>query len=742
MITWALTSWLWSHRPQSSAEIPVRALYRKGDYPDDPITRDDEDLLGRVVFVDRLFEQVLSVPSPQSFVFGLYGGWGEGKTSVLNLLQKRLAQDPNTVTVVFNPWYLATEAALIQAFYAAIEGALQSRYALSRLHGTIKRYKQFLTFGLRYFGFYFPTKDDPERLRTELESWIVRLDCRTIIIIDDIDRLQADEMLAVFKIARLSARLRNSVFLLSFDPLTVIDRLKIDNKAEPEFLEKIIQKPVRLPPAEQRDIDRFLFYSDPGGPESHRSAIDHLLDELRIDPWTRKEFDNKMTFFYQTRLRRLFRTMRHAKRYLNALRASLPPIVGEVNVYDFFLLEARQVFSPRIYRDIWSSPWYYLPNWAPEIFLTYPFALITDADEKYRLIRKHIQKLLDQEPEKDLAKELLEELFFVQVKDAFSDHFMRSDQSGLAQRHESEKRVTHPKCFPRYFMFKLPTGEFGDRLIEELIEKWNSASDPQDIVYDDLHRYIETGQLVQIFEKLRIFRQLISPVRVPAIVRVLSRLSSDLSLTSTEPWSSERDRASSLLLQLVEDRTDPDEIQPLVQEVVGEATSIPFAVSIVYESGTRGSGSYFHIYEKINIASLRKLACKRLTDYFVEGKRDIFEELSGRDLPFVLYQWATNWNTDDQENRPVVQKYAISLMDSKPEYLGRLLSHFRTRTISGEYSGFDFEAFRKAFDSSVIEVLLSRYGDAALTTPEAKEATELFNKHYAVYKASGAEKQK
>jgi hypothetical protein len=78
---------------------------------------DAQDLLGRTTFVDKLYEQIVRLPSPHSFVFGLHAGWGEGKTSVLNLLQRRLKSDPTVIPVVFNPWYLATEAALIQSFY-------------------------------------------------------------------------------------------------------------------------------------------------------------------------------------------------------------------------------------------------------------------------------------------------------------------------------------------------------------------------------------------------------------------------------------------------------------------------------------------------------------------------------------------------------------------------------------------------------------------------------------------------
>lgn len=58
------------------------------------------------------------------------------------------------------------------------------------------------------------------------------------------------------------------------------------------------------------------------------------------------------------------------------------------------------------------------------------------------------------------------------------------------------------------------------------------------------------------------------------------------------------------------------------------------------------------------------------------------------------------------------------------------------KTSSGEYSEFEFANFMKIFDPSAIENRLARYGEAALTTPEAREAAELFHKHHAAYKSS------
>ena len=53
--------------------------------PDLPITKSSEDRLSRESFAASLADVMLQTTFPTSFTVGLYGAWGSGKTSLLNI---------------------------------------------------------------------------------------------------------------------------------------------------------------------------------------------------------------------------------------------------------------------------------------------------------------------------------------------------------------------------------------------------------------------------------------------------------------------------------------------------------------------------------------------------------------------------------------------------------------------------------------------------------------------------------
>ena len=94
--------------------------------PDLPITKSDEDRLNRSDFAKSLANAILKRTSSSSFTIGLYGKWGSGKSSLLNMVLENIENDDKSVVVLrFNPWLCTDSKQLISQFIKQLATAIE-----------------------------------------------------------------------------------------------------------------------------------------------------------------------------------------------------------------------------------------------------------------------------------------------------------------------------------------------------------------------------------------------------------------------------------------------------------------------------------------------------------------------------------------------------------------------------------------------------------------------------------------
>lgn len=720
---WCSTTLIFSSHIASLNTSQNRSRPSQGDYFDEPIIRADQDLLSRTDFVERVAAQIKTLPFANSFVYALNASWGEGKTSVLNLLRSKIGEDPSFIIIGFNPWYLSSPDALTKSFYSTMQQTVSSRYLAYGLHGLIKRYRTILTEGLRQVGFLGEgVQENPESVKQELERWLNKTGCRLLVIIDDIDRLRPEEVLATFKLTTLTANVDNAVFILAFDQeviTTCLEQLKIDSS----YLGKAIQQSIPLPPAEQDDIDRFLLMSDAPGQGNHRSAIDNLLDELAISPETRLEFDKQIVEAYTTKLKRLFKTLRDCKRFLNGLRGTLPSVKDEINLYDFFLLETLRMFSPTLYKDIWANYFYYLPRWSHELILIEPTRFL-DEDKKVEAVRLHVGNQLERHEQKDVIQYILEELFPESVGKAFSP--MNGGTSDKNAR--AERRLTHPECFPKYFLYRLPKNDLPDALIFGLIDQCNKQDEvtAEETFREALLYQHRNGRFLTLVARLASFSGRVNPNRIRAITKAMSSIADKLVSTHDHFWESELSRAELYVVHLLEERGEDVDCDMILGELIITTPSPLFLVLVVH-SITSDGRAYYRLRGRVDKDKLRDIAVSRLETYYITGKRDIFAELPGKGWVSVLSQWGKNWEGDSSSTKAMVTRYIVSLFQQNPEYLGVFLENLvETNFPSGEGSHFNLAFLKRFTEHKTIAQSLQQFGDSPFKTERQREAVKLF----------------
>lgn len=227
-----------------------------------PVPEGGEDLLGRRDIVDALVSTVL-LERPS--IIAVTGAYGDGKTSLLNLAVgeiRKVGGDDLPVIVRFSPWLAGDSNSLVLSLFNSIVAEVNSRFIVPGLGKDAARYTRVLLSAIPKADRLkdFIAERSQEQRIIALGEHIARTQRRILVVLDDLDRMGADELDTVFKILRGSDRLSNITFLCSFDK-SEIARILQSTRPEQDtdkFMEKFFEVQVAVPKLDS-DERRSLF---------------------------------------------------------------------------------------------------------------------------------------------------------------------------------------------------------------------------------------------------------------------------------------------------------------------------------------------------------------------------------------------------------------------------------------------------------------------------------------------------
>lgn len=112
-------------RPTTSPVVQPEIARQETTYSSDqPIRTATDDRFARAVFATRVADTIIARKDSSSLVLGLYGAWGDGKTSVLYMIEERLRLNDALIPLRFNPWHFASEDQLIRGFFDTLATAI------------------------------------------------------------------------------------------------------------------------------------------------------------------------------------------------------------------------------------------------------------------------------------------------------------------------------------------------------------------------------------------------------------------------------------------------------------------------------------------------------------------------------------------------------------------------------------------------------------------------------------------
>ncbi|MFC1993058.1 P-loop NTPase fold protein [Chloroflexota bacterium] len=704
---------------------------------DEPITKAEQDKLQRDEFAGHFAKTLLSHTAPACLIAALYGRWGSGKSSILNLVENHLwanNSDGKYIIIRFNPWNISNLDQLIAMFFheikVAVIGADQSRkikdnvIALLDVFSGILAVGQLSPIGNQYFGMgekivknisgTLENKKDIslDKLKKELNDELFSKADRIIILIDDIDRLDLNAMKLLFRMIRLNADFYNTTYLLSFDNVLVEDLLNAEQPGHgKEYLGKIVQLPVTIPGLDEAVLIEILT---------------HELDKI-IEDYTEHQFDANLwrDLVSNGRFFKFFESIRDVVKYINGLRLNYGLIADEVNIVDFMAIEAIRIFKAESYDLIRRNK-----------------ALITRSSIRGTLEREEnveqTKKMLDHifdpagatavdgeegqwhgELTRDVCKVLFPQLSRIYANSSYSDSSL--------ENWRKQKRICSPAIFDKYFLLGVPKGEISDEEMRTTLARSSDYLTLLEAIYD----LFERGLGKRFLERVEDYLDEIPETSVLEVIialfeaeekiiserRVMLGMSADL-------------QAARIIYLLLMKIGTPKERMEAIIEAINKSSNLFLPVYFISLTSPEEGGSSRRDetardlgFTPENIQELQKLGIKMIKERAESGTLSKTPHLA-----MLLFRWL-HWGEEVE-----VKEYVAKLVESEEGLLDFLIgiSSEVLSSDSGRRVEINKDNIGKFIDINIIEPKVIEIRDSKwddLTESQRESVTAFFQEN-------------
>jgi KAP-like P-loop domain-containing protein len=437
--------------------------------PDSPIEEWNQDVLERSALVESLATTVIVSKAP---VVAIQGPFGDGKSSVLNLLKRTL--EPHAIVISFSTWLPGSEQTLAIDMFNDVATECKKRYYLPQLRRRLLKYAKTVCGTVSFL------KEIPELLpsisqREEIEEIgkaLSRVPRRIVVLLDEMDRLEKDELQVLLKILRGVAFFPNLSYVCAFDRTEIEKKLFGKQNAESrEYCEKFFPVSFAVPKPDAALLFRVL--------QSRLAAVFDDLNWFQTDA-EKKQFTEKLQQVWDETLVQLCTNLRKIAFVVNDVSVAARRLVREVNAVDVVVIETLRRFFPGIYEVVWRNQLQFIES---QISLKTPFRSEDSTKRERTAFFDALKPKLEDTGQSKEASELLVWLFPAYVQYLGGAYKLTGRlQTANLETAEKEKRIFHPDFFPLYFRYQVPETMFSETDLESFIKGMNSLSSLEDCI--------------------------------------------------------------------------------------------------------------------------------------------------------------------------------------------------------------------------------------------------------------------
>ena len=654
---------------------------------DQPIKSYKEDILGRSPFAQSLGNAILSYKNKEkdSIVIGLFGAWGSGKTSIINMALEHIdfvskkTDVEKPIVIKFNPWNYSDQNQLITQFFKELSvGLRRPNYAgeVKKAGEKMEAYANFLvplklipilgqyaeiakdavqTVGAAAKSWGDLELNNLNAIRADLNKLLAKQPHKIIVVIDDIDRLNNTEIRQIFQLIKSLGDFPNTIYMLAFDRDVVKNALeKVQGGSGIGYLEKVVQIPFEIPLISKQEVERLLF-----------SKLDELIKDLPEGKWNQNYWIN----IYNSGLKYFFGNIRDVTRYINSLRFSFEIVKGEVNTIDFFAITGVQVFFPEVYYGIRDNK---------DIFA----GTFDSSPGKNDTVKEQAKKRCDEiigrvkESQQEVMKDFLK-ILFPKFESIYGYSHFGNDWMYNWRR---DCRICSPDIFDIFFSLSLPKGEISQKEIETILLLGNNV----DSFAEALLKLSEDGRrIIRFLERLEDYtRSDIPEENIEPIITALMDMGDMFPEGDSGFFATDTPMRILRICYQLSHRFDGYEkrfniFKHAIEKATRSLYTIVHEVGVLgQEHGKFGSKESSGPKDKLTVNAdqleeLEKLACNKIENWAKDGRLKKHEH-----LPSILFSWK-EWGQRDKINNFVNStiKNEDGLIDFIAGFLSKSTSH-------------------------------------------------------------------
>lgn len=325
-ITYILAGFLiyrkFKYKPYEQQKQNANPLVR-----DSAITNQDEDFFGYQKMVHSLLADLYDTDvEDEAFSVGIAGKWGVGKSSFINLLRNSISKKGGLIVDLY-PRSSMNLSAISLDFFNSLSNTLKG-YHTGSWHIVDKYVKSLRCIeGKGWFNKtidaieVFAKTDEKERL----QNVITEIGRKIFVIIDDLDRLTAPEILEVLKIIDRNGSFKNVIFIVAYDKeyVNAVLRKYLGYEGSEMFTDKYFNFEYSLP--------AHNFYME------KQYVANYMQNKITVnegDAVTKADLIKVWNRIGGSVVRYLG-LMRDVKRFINILMSRLASVKNDVNIEDF-----------------------------------------------------------------------------------------------------------------------------------------------------------------------------------------------------------------------------------------------------------------------------------------------------------------------------------------------------------------------------------------------------------------------